>query len=209
MTDLAVLQKLQTWLSPSFPVGAFSWSHGLETAMADGRVDSAGALEDWVRAVLEHGSGWTDAVLMAHTMKGEDVAELAEALAPTRERHAETMEQGAAFARTVNAVEGWHIATSPYPIAFADAARRLGADPATAITLHLQAFAANLISAGVRLIPLGQTEGQRITTALHAACADLTRRALDAPLDAIGGAGILSDIAAMRHETLATRVFRS
>ena len=66
MTDAAALQKLLTWLSPAFPVGAFAWSAGLETAIAERRVSDATSLEDWIGGTLKHGGMRTDAIVLAH-----------------------------------------------------------------------------------------------------------------------------------------------
>jgi len=121
MTETADLLTLTQWLSPAYPVGAFAWSHGLEAAIAGGDVSDAPGLDTWLRAVLAHGAGWTDAVLLAQAHAGQtplaDLAALAAALAPSRERRAETMEQGAAFARTTGALTGDALAPMAYPVA--------------------------------------------------------------------------------------------
>jgi urease accessory protein len=203
---------LHQLFSPAFPVGAFAWSHGLETAVQEGSVTDASALEGWLRDALEHGAGWTDAVLCAQAAQGGDAAdlsELARALAPSSERRAETMEQGAAFAATVRAVWRAEVPDAAYPVAVGTALAALGLPVGDGLRLYLQAFAANLCGAGVRLIPLGQTDGQRITHALQPLCADLAERALHADLDDAGGFSPALDIASQRHEALYSRIFRS
>lgn len=209
MTDLLSLQTLQSWLSPSFPVGAFAWSHGLETAIADGRLQTAETTSEWISMLLERGSLWGDAVLFSLTMRGEDVAKLALALAASRERYAETLEQGAAFARTVNQLYGWELEPGAYPIVIAQACNLKKIPQHIALPLFLQSCTSNLISAAVRMIPLGQTDGQRIIKDLYAMCEAVALRAADADEDALGSASFRSDIAAMSHETLSTRIFRS
>lgn len=198
--------------SPAFPVGAFAWSHGLETVVQDGQLRNADHLEHWLTAVLRHGAGWSDAVLLACAARGEDadsLIELGRALGPSAERRAETMQQGRAFATTVSDVWGVAIPAAPYPVAVGLTVRALNLPLGTALRLYLQAFAANLTGAGVRLIPLGQTDGQRITLALSPLCAELAGRAQDADLDDIGGFAPLLDIASQRHDTLYSRLFRS
>ena len=207
MTDAAL--TLHQMFSPAFPVGAFSYSHGLETAIATGRVTDAATLRDWVSAAMEHGAGWSDAVLIAHSAGGEDPAALALALAVTSERRLETTAQGAAFAATVRDVWGADVADAPYPVAVGRTVAALGLPVRDAIRLYLQAFAANLVSVGVRLIPLGQTEGQRLVTALAPVCDRLAGAALTADLDDIGGFAPVTEIDAMRHEALPSRVFRT
>ena len=78
-----------------------------------------------------------------------------------------------------------------------------------ALNAYLHAVTANLISAGVRLIPLGQTEGQRVLAALEPVAAATAQRALATSLDDVGGAAFRADIASMQHETQYTRLFRT
>ena len=77
------------------------------------------------------------------------------------------------------------------------------------LTAYLQAFAANLVSAGVRLVPLGQTDGQRATAALELVVARAAAAAMTANLDELGTAAPLLDWCSMKHETQYTRLFRS
>lgn len=209
MTDPHLI--LHQLFSPAFPVGAFAYSHGLETCVQDGSVGSADALRDWLTTVLVHGAGWSDAVLMAQAHQGDldTLAELALALSPTSERRQETMLQGAAFATTVAQVWTVMLPELPYPVAAGRAVALLDLPLEPAIRIYLQAFASNLVSAGVRMIPLGQTDGQRVVRALSPLCASLARRAMGATLDDLGGFAPLVDIASMRHEMLYSRLFRS
>lgn len=224
----AALFKLLAWLSPSFPVGAFSYSHGLEWAVEDGTITDAATLAAWLGDVLRHGAGGVDAVLFAHTWRTaassndttlDDVAELAAAFQPSKERHLEATAQGRAFLSTVAAT--WpnarletlaaRLAERPvaYPVAVAVAAAAHEVPLADALAAYLQAFAANLVSAAVRAVPLGQTDGQRVIAALAPVVAEVAEAALATPLDAIGGAVFRGDIASMKHETQYTRLFRS
>ena len=219
------LVRLMTWLSPSFPVGAYSYSHGLDWVVESRAVTDAIQLTDWIGGLLNHASGWSDAVLFAQAWRAADagdveriagITELAEALAPARERHLETMAQGEAFLKASSA---WPDALSTalaerrervaYPIAVAmkAAAHNIALDDALAAYLH--GFAANLVSAAVRLVPLGQTDGLRALAALEPIILAVAARAAAAGLDDIGGSGFASDIASMKHETQYTRLFRS
>lgn len=202
---------LHQLFSPAFPVGGFAYSHGLETLVQAGAIADAAALQGWLVTVLEHGAGWSDAVLMAQAFHGDPVplAELALALAPSSERRQETLLQGAAFARTVRDVWQVDLPELPYPVAAGRAAALLDLPQEPAIAVYLQAFVANLVGAGMRLIPLGQTEGQGVVHALSPLCRDLAARAMHADLADLGGFAPLVDIASMRHETLYSRVFRS
>jgi urease accessory protein len=215
------------WLSPSYPVGAFSYSSGLEWAVEAGDIRDAGSLRRWLAVVLEQGSGFCDAVLFAEAHRSladpDDgalvaVAELAAALAPSKERFLETTAQGQAFVDATRAAwpcsaldrltAAW---TGPvaYPVAVAVAAAGHGIAVEPALHAFLHAVAGNLISAGVRLIPLGQSDGQRVLAALEPAVAATCGRALAASLDDIGSAAVRADLASLRHETQYTRLFRS
>lgn len=204
------LLTLAQWLSPSFPVGAYSYSHGLEWVVAAGDVTDADSFADWLNAVMEHGGGRNDALLLKAAYEGDpEAAALARALAPSPERRLETEAQGAAFASTSAAIWNTPADPAPYPVAVGRAAgaRALPLEPVLA--LYLQAFAANLTFAATRLVPLGQTEGQAVLARAAPLCARLAQEVLDQDLDDLGGCTFAADIASMRHETLETRIFRT
>ena len=223
----SALYRLLAWLSPAFPVGAFSYSSGIEWAVEAGDIKDANTLKAWLAVMLAEGGGYCDAVLFAHahraTLSGDDtalraVAELAAALAPSKERHLETTAQGAAFVAAARAAWGcdaierlqasWDGAVA-YPVAVAVASAGHGIAVEPALAAYLQALAANWVSAGVRLIPLGQSDGQRVLAALEPVVAATVSHALVAKLDDIGSAALRADLASARHETQYTRLFRS
>ena len=215
------------WLSPAYPVGAFAYSSGIEWAVETGDIRDAETLTHWLRVIMSDGGGFCDAVLFTHahnavTTRDEAslhaVAELAAAFAPSKERFLETTAQGRAFVDATRAA--WSCAALDwfktiwegpvaYPIAVAVAAAGHGIAIEPSIHAYLQAFAGNLISAGVRLIPLGQTDGQRVLAALEDVISITATQASACPLDAIGGAAFRADLASMHHETQYTRLFRS
>ena len=206
------LLTLTQWLSPAYPVGAFAWSHGLERAVQRGDVADPDGLADWLRAVLEQGAGRTDAILLCAAHAAEDVtplAELAAALAPSRERRMETLQQGAAFAATTRAVWGLDLPDMAYPVAVGRAAGLVALPVVPVAQLWLQAFASNLVQAAQRLMPLGQTAAQRVLAGLAPVCAEVGEMASKASLDDIGSAAFAVDIASMQHETQYSRIFRS
>jgi len=207
------LLRLLTWLSPAFPVGAFAYSHGLEQAIRDGAVTDQHGLANWISALVTHGSAWTDAVLFRAAWAAPDdaaldeLAELAEALAPALERRRETLSQGEAFSA---AVRPWlDLPALPYPVAVGATAGRLDIPAAAALTAWLHAFCANLVSVAVRVVPLGQTQGVATIAALEPVILAAAARGACSTLDNLGSASMLSDIAAMRHETLQPRLFIS
>ncbi|WP_262332335.1 urease accessory protein UreF [Bosea sp. BH3] len=220
MTDATTLARLMTWLSPAFPVGAFAYSHGLERAIHDGLIADRLALVAWLHALLEHGSGWNDAVLLAETWRrtsaGEDIAEVAElgeAMAGSRERHMETTLQGGAF---VDAMTSWGTVeladgegAMPYPVAVGTASARHAVRLEEALVAYLHAFASNLVQASVRLVPLGQRDGVAALAALEPVVLRTARRASASTLDDLGSCTLIADIMSMNHETQYSRVFRS
>jgi len=218
---------LMAWLSPAFPVGAFSYSSGIEWAVETGDIVDEATLQSWLGVMLAEGGGYCDAVLFAQAHRAalgdddnalHDIAELAGAFAPSKERHLETTAQGNAFVEAARAAWGcsaldrlksiWDGPVA-YPVAVAVTAAGHGIAVEPALAAYLQALAANWVSAGVRLIPLGQTQGLRVVAALEPAVGLTAQRALSAKLDDIGSAAFRADLASARHETQYTRLFRS
>ena len=213
------LYKLASWLSPAYPVGAFTYSHGLEHAVAAGDVRCASSAKAWIADCVAHGAGRTDAILLVSAHRAvvasdqtalREVSELALALAPSSERLLETAAQGRAFAEVTGAAwSGGGQECPPYPVAVGAAAASHGIAAETTVQMFLHAFASNLISACVRLVPLGQTEGQQVLATLMPTCLSVTAEALEAGIDDIGGCSVRADIASMNHETQEVRLFRS
>lgn len=221
------LYRLLAWMSPAYPVGAFSYSHGIEWTVETGDITDLKTLVDWLTVILRDGSGLADATFCAHAHRAvsardtaalAEVAELALAFQPSRERRLETTAQGNAFMAATEAAwpakglalvrQAWSGAVA-YPVAVGAATAAHGIDEATALHAFLHAVAANLISAAVRLVPLGQTDGQRALAAMEPVVTETAALARATALDAIGGHALRSDIASMRHETQYTRLFRS
>ena len=214
---LAALARLLVWTSPAFPIGAFAYSHGLEAAVAHSQVRDGDALFTWVETLLLHGSGWNDLVFLAqaHRLRGPgaggdwtDLAALARASAGSAERRRETLDLGRAF---TEAAAPWGAEgdgeTVAYPVVLGALAAREGVPLCPALLAFAHAFAANLVSVAVRLVPLGQREGVRVLKRLEPVLETAARRAAASTLDDLGSAAILSDIAALRHETLQPRLF--
>jgi len=215
------------WLSPAYPVGAFSYSSGIEWAVEAGDIGDAETLGSWLAVMISEGGGFCDAAFFAHAHRAaasrddaalRAVAELAAAFAPSKERHLETTAQGRAFLDATRAawpcaaldrlVEIWE-GPIGYPIAVGTAAAGHGIAIEPALAAFIQALAANLVSAGVRLVPLGQTDGQRLLAALEPTIAATAARALSCPLDEVRSAALRAELASLRHETQYTRLFRS
>ena len=212
MTGPALLSVVQ-WLSPAFPVGSYAYSHGLEWAISAGDITSAEDLQRWIGTVLTEGAGRTDAILLAQALRPESdlaaLSALAQALAASRERLVETLDQGRALGQTIAALTGQPLPEMPYPVALGAAARGLGLPAEPVVALYLHAFASALVQAAVRFVPLGQTEGQAVLAALHPVILQVAAEAAQAGIDQIGSGAFRSDLAAMRHETMDVRIFRT
>jgi urease accessory protein len=218
MSETAKLQRLLTFLSPAFPVGAFAWSAGLETAIAERTLADSTHLQNWLSGSLVHGSLRTDAILLsvAHRTPPEDlahVADLAIALTPSLERTQEMLLTGDAFTK---AAAAWPSdvyvrlpSSCPYPIAVGAIAAAHGIALESALLGYLTAAIQSQVSVAVRLVPIGQSAGLAVIAALESEVARLAVYATTATLDDLGGIAYATDIAQMRHETLPTRIFRS
>jgi urease accessory protein len=212
-TDSRQLLLLLTWMSPAFPTGAFAYSHGLEWAIDSRLVRDGDELKGWIGDLLRQGSGWNDAVIFARCWEEEPsrLNELALALATSRERHLETTQLGRAFriAAGVFAAPALEDEEIAYPVAAGSACAALGIDRGHALLAYLQGFAASLTSVAVRLVPIGQTAGLEVLRDLAPVISATAARAETASLDDLGAITLLADIAAMKHETQRSRVFRS
>ena len=220
-TRMIDLFRLLTWLSPAYPVGGFSYSHGLEMAVEEGAVTSRATLQSYIETVLLAGAGRIDAALLVAAHRGDDldgVVDLAQAWRGTAETALEATQQGGSFAAIT--VSAWpephfaafaarHAGRLTHAVAFGRAAACHGIELRPALIGWLSGFAANLVSAGVRLVPLGQTDGQRVTAALFATIEAAAEAAQAADLDLIGTAAPMLDQFSLRHETQYTRLFRS
>ena len=220
MTEPAALQKLLTWLSPAFPIGAFAWSAGLETAIANHTLSDSGTLKNWLCGALAHGGIRTDAIFLAHAFSAQadiaalsDAADLYLALTPASERRAETLTTGDSFAIAAAAWPSDVFSRlpnpCPYPIAVGAVAAAQNIGLADTLIAFLTAAIHSQVSVAVRLVPLGQTAGLKVTAALEPQIAALAAFAATATLDDLGAIAYAADIAQMRHETLGTRIFRS
>lgn len=234
----SALYRLLTFLSPAFPIGAFTYSHGLEQVIEDGAVTSAADLQAWLQDILKFGAGRSDSILLKKSWRSakagsqEQIVELVElglALQPSKERHLETSAQGTAFMDAVKAswapdtlspageifaqltVLNCHNAPKlwPYPVALGLVTAMHDIPEEAALTSFLHAFTANLISVAVRAVPLGQNHGQKVLAELEPVIFSVAREASEAGLDNLGTSTFLADIASMAHETQYSRLFRS
>jgi urease accessory protein len=219
--------RLMAWLSPGYPVGAYAYSHGLEGAVESGDVADEASLAAWLADVLELGSGRNDLILVAHAhgaartgdgMALADLNDLALALAPSRELHLETSQQGLSFLEATRAA--WPVPALaglaealPGPVAYpvavglAAGAHDMALEPVLAA--FGLAFLQNLVSAALRCAPIGQSAGTRVIAALTPRVVALAATIPDLTLDDLGSATLALDLGSFRHETQYSRIFRS
>ncbi|RLK07997.1 urease accessory protein UreF [Ruegeria conchae] len=213
-TDADILTLTQ-WLSPAYPVGGFAYSHGLEAAIDRGTVANSQETEAWISDVLENGSGWNDALFVVAAFNALDKDELinvdvtARAFCATSERLIETDLLGQAFGNVTKGVWELDLGQFTYPVSIGRAARLQNLPLLLTTKMFLQAFASNLVACATRLVPLGQTDAQRLIRQLTPLCSQIAERAQKASLDELSSTTFLADIASMKHETQYSRIFRT
>lgn len=216
-TSIRQTQILSALFSPSFPIGAFAFSHGLEAAIEAGWVVDVHTAENWIRSCLLSGSGRNDALIFAHAWRAtadrvQVLNDLAFALCSSAERAQEMRELGENFRRVtqqVYAVTFDAHGPASYPVITGLATRQLDCDLSESLVFFLQSFVGNLISVAVRTVPIGQSDGQAILRRVMPDVERLAAETVDGSLDQLGGHAFLADHAAMRHESMETRIYRT
>ena len=213
-TDADILTLTQ-WLSPAYPVGGFAYSHGLEWAIECGAVGTVAEVGDWITDVIEHGSGHSDCVFLAAAYRAETPENLAEidrtarAFCASSERLSETVLLGDAFCTVTSDVWALDLNKLTYPVAIGHAAAARQLPLGLTAQMFLQAFLANLVACATRLVPLGQTDAQRLIRDLTPLCQRIANEAIESGLNDLSSTAFLSDIASMKHETQYSRMFRT
>jgi urease accessory protein len=226
----AALYRMLAWLSPGFPIGAFSYSHGLEAAVQSRSVHNRGTLQGWIGAILAHGAGRMDTDTFRDAHRAASAFDLEALTAANRrgcafratsEMALETTAQGDAFLATCRAawperfLEAWAKRLEQddevpcLAAAVGSATARAEAPLEMALTGYLYAMGANLVSAGLRLSIVGQTDGQRIIAALEPVIANAVADGMTRDPACFGSVTIAVDLGSMAHETQYSRLFRS
>jgi urease accessory protein len=224
------LLRLQTWLSPAFPIGSYTYSHGIEWAVEAGEVYDRNTLVDWLEADLRYGSGRNEAIFFKEAwqygkeddrVKLFEIAELAAAYRGTSEFALESSQQAVACLAALRQVWPgqaleWLSETlqanqlrPAFAVVLGARAGMQDIPVGLALPAFLQSYIANLVIAGVRLIPLGQTDGQRAIAELEQSVLATGGQADAATIDDLGSAALMVELASMSHETQYTRLFRS
>jgi urease accessory protein len=224
------LLRMQSWLSPAFPTGSYSYSHGIEWAVEAGHIHDREGLVDWLEADLCYGSGRNEAVFFLEAWRCAaksdcegliEIAELAAAFRGTSEFALESSQQATACLATLRRVWPDRVVerlsellserSVPPALAVVLGARAAGqrVPYGLALPAFLQSYVANLVTAAVRLIPLGQTDGQLAIAGLEQAVLAASAQAEQTTIRDLGSAAFMVDLASASHETQYTRLFRS
>jgi len=204
------IQILQAWFSPNFPLGSFAYSHGLETAIHNHIVTDKNSLTDWIAFILEYGSGWNDGLCLKAAHQGEDINDLCLGLSAGHERQLETQELGRAFTRNLNKCYELSLPDGlAYPVAVGMASAQLKLDLMLTLQSYLQSFASNLISVGVRTIPVGQMAGQECLVRMFPIIKTLCTQLEGAPLTELGSSSFVADLMSLQHEQDVPRLYRT
>jgi len=219
----AVILPLFAWLSPSYPVGSYAYSHTLEWAVEAGDVSDEATLIAWLTDLLTLGLGRNDAILLSHAYRASEegdgealatVNELALALSPSAELYLETSQQGRSFldatlaawpSPRLSPIEG----DVAFPVAIGMAAAAHDISLPITSQAYLFGLVQALVSAAIRLAPIGQTAGIRVCAALSGAVQDIARDAMALTLEDVSGATFRADLGSFHHENQYTRLFRS
>lgn len=218
---------LRIWLSPSFPTGAYAYSHGLEKAVDSGLIVDRITLVSWLSDLIEIGSLPNDLILLASAWRATETgnsrllvetASLGAALQPSGERELEAVQQGTSFLQQIEAAwpysgEGWGALAGDvpavYPVAVGFATSRHAIPLPDVLDTYGVAFVSNLASASIRLSIIGQTDAQHVIANLLSLIEAASDKASRSSLVDLGSAVWISDLASLQHETQHTRLFRS
>ncbi|KUJ77624.1 urease accessory protein UreF [Ruegeria profundi] len=215
MPTNADILTLTQWLSPAYPVGGFAYSHGLEWEIECGAVGTVAEVGSWITDVIQHGSGHSDCVFLAAAYRAETPEKLGEidrtarAFCASSERLSETVLLGDAFCTVTSDVWALDLSKLTYPVAIGHAAAAQKLPLGLTAQMFLQAFLANLVACATRLVPLGQTDAQRLIRDLTPMCQRIANEAIETGLNELSSTAFLSDIASMKHETQYSRIFRT
>lgn len=203
-------QLLMSWFSPNFPIGSYNFSHGLESAIEMNFVHSEKSLESWISYLITCGSGKTDSILLSNSYHGKNINELAFALCPSKERWIETKQLGKAFCKNISENWSYNIDNNlAYPIAVGKAGAFFKIPLEQLLIIFIQSFVSNLVNVGIKHIPLGQSNGQKILIRLIPSIKELASIHKDYGLEDIGSSAFISDITSMHHETLNSRIYQT
>ena len=203
-------QVLFSWFSPNFPIGSFNFSHGLEAAVEMKFIHDSFTLENWISNLITDGSGKTDVILLSNAYRGKNINELALALCPSKERWIETIKLGKSFSKNIRNNWSYNIEDDlAFPVALGKAGSFFSIPLDQLLIIFLQSFASNLITFGIKHIPLGQSAGQKILINLIPVIQAQSMKYKNYDIKDIGSSAFISDLASMYHENLKNRIYQT
>ena len=203
-------QVLFSWFSPNFPIGSFNFSHGLEAAVEMKFIHDNFTLENWISNLITDGSGKTDIILLSNAYRGKNINELALALCPSKERWIESIKLGKSFSKNIRANWSYNIEDDlAFPVALGKAGSFFSIPLDQLLIIFLQSFASNLITFGIKHIPLGQSAGQKILVNLIPVIQAQSMKYKNYDITDIGSSAFISDLASMYHENLKNRIYQT
>jgi urease accessory protein len=203
-------QVLFSWFSPNFPIGSFNFSHGLEAAVEMKFIHDSFTLENWISNLITDGSGKTDVILLSNAYRGKNINELALALCPSKERWIESIKLGKSFSKNIRDNWSYNIEDDlAFPVALGKAGSFFSIPLDQLLIIFLQSFASNLITFGIKHIPLGQSAGQKILINLIPVIQAQSMKYKNYDIKDIGSSAFISDLASMYHENLKNRIYQT
>lgn len=203
-------QVLFSWFSPNFPIGSFNFSHGLEAAVEMKFIHDSFTLENWISNLITDGSGKTDVILLSNAYRGKNINELALALCPSKERWIESIKLGKSFSKNIRDNWSYNIEDDlAFPVALGKAGSFFSIPLDQLLIIFLQSFASNLITFGIKHIPLGQSAGQKILINLIPIIQAQSMKYKNYDIKDIGSSAFISDLASMYHENLKNRIYQT
>ena len=203
-------QVLFSWFSPNFPIGSFNFSHGLEAAVEMKFIHDSFTLENWISNLITDGSGRTDVILLSNAYRGKNINELALALCPSKERWIESIKLGKSFSKNIRDNWSYNIEDElAFPVALGKAGSFFSIPLDQLLIIFLQSFASNLITFGMKHIPLGQSAGQKILINLIPVIQAQSMKYKNYDIKDIGSSAFISDLASMYHENLKNRIYQT
>ena len=203
-------QVLFSWFSPNFPIGSFNFSHGLEAAVEMKFIHDSFTLENWISNLITDGSGKTDVILLSNAYRGKNINELALALCPSKERWIETIKLGKSFSKNIRNNWSYNIEDDlAFPVALGKAGSFFSIPLDQLLIIFLQSFASNLITFGMKHIPLGQSAGQKILINLIPVIQAQSMKHKNYDIKDVGSSAFISDLASMYHENLKNRIYQT
>ena len=203
-------QVLFSWFSPNFPIGSFNFSHGLEAAVEMKFIHDSFTLENWISNLITDGSGKTDIILLSNAYRGKNINELALALCPSKERWIESIKLGKSFSKNIRDNWSYNIEDDlTFPVALGKAGSFFSIPLDQLLIIFLQSFASNLITFGIKHIPLGQSAGQKILINLIPVIQAQSMKYKNYDIKDIGSSAFISDLASMYHENLKNRIYQT